>query len=47
MGANSLSPSTALVMSMLHCVRSLHIDGTGYAVTWLKERKIRKKGMRG
>ena len=37
MGANSGLPSTVLVLSMLHFVRSLHMDGTGYADTWLKE----------
>ena len=37
MGANSGLPSTVLVLSMHHFVGSLRGDGTGYAVTWLKE----------
>ena len=41
MGANSLSSSTVLVLSMLHFVRSLRMDGTGYAVIWLKELRSR------
>ena len=45
--ANSVSSSTVLVLSMLHFVRSLRMDGTGYAVTWLKELGNREKGMRG
>ena len=46
MGANSVSPSTVLVLSMLHFVRSLRMDGTGYAVTWLKELGSHEKEMR-
>ena len=37
MGANSVSPSTVLVLSMLHSVRSLRVVGTGDADTCLKE----------
>jgi hypothetical protein len=33
MGATSGLPSTMLVLSMLLFVRSLHVDGTGYADT--------------
>ena len=47
MGANSVSPSTVLVLSMHHFVQSLRMDGTGYAVIWLKELRSREKGMRG
>ena len=47
MGANSVSSSTVLVLSMLHFVWSLRVDGTGYADTKLKELGSREKGMRG
>ena len=47
MGANSVSPSTVLLLSMLHFVWSLRVDGTGYTVTWLKELGSREKGMQG
>ena len=47
MGTSSGLPSTVLVLSMLHFVRSLRGDGTGYAVTWLKELGNREKGMCG
>ena len=46
MDTNSVSPSTVLVLSMLHFVQSLRMDGTGYAVTWLKDLGSREKGMR-
>ena len=47
MGANSVSLSTVLVLSMLHLVQSLRVDGTGYADIWLKELGSSKKGMQG
>ena len=47
MDANSVSPSTVLVLSMFHFVRSLRMDGTGYADACLKELGSREKGMRG
>ena len=47
MDANSVSPSLVYVLSMHHFVRSLRVDGTGYADTWLKELGSYEKGMRG
>ena len=47
MGTNSGLPSTVLVLSMHHFVRSLRVDDTGYADTWLKELGSHEKGMRG